>query len=322
MTDAPAGFPHRWLPVDIRFDSGEGTVKWLHFGSTSLAAPFFNHTVRWLTMDSPPAAELMTQVEVLLDVAARLPAVTPAGIIFHVSRCGSTYLGNALRTAGQVVVLSEVCVIGMVSRPGFFHGTALPRDQWNNMRRRLLDAVIRVYGHHDVASDPRVIIKWIPFGLLQMDVIRDVWPTVPFAVLIRDPLEVMVSNLERPPETFVWPSPAREGEPLEEYYARGLGLLYAAARQRLDGHALVVDYEQLSPEMVQRIASFFGITLTPGSDALRAVMATYSKDPSRVRQFSDDREHKRRHANDLVKQSAARWADPPYIALKNEVALR
>lgn len=319
MIDLPIDFPRRWLPVDVRFDSSEGTVKWIDFGATGLAAPFFNHTVGRLKSADPPAREVTTGVGMLWETAARLPAVTPAGIIFHVSRCGSTFVGNALRTADRVAILSEVCVIGMISRPGFFHQSAVPQEQWNDVRRQLLDSILRIYGHHEFASDPHVIIKWIPFGILQMDVIRAVWPTVPFAVLIRDPVEVMVSNIARPPETFVWPSPAG-GEPIEEYYARGIGLLYAAALQRLDANAMVVDYEHLTLDTILRIATFFGISLSPGSEALRAVMAAYSKDPSRLRPFSDDRELKRREASDLVRQSAARWAHPPYFALKSTLA--
>jgi hypothetical protein len=38
--------------------------------------------------------------------SALFPRIQPTGFIFHISRCGSTLLANALKTANQVLVVA------------------------------------------------------------------------------------------------------------------------------------------------------------------------------------------------------------------------
>src|SRR5437868_6806406 len=84
----------RWLPVDLSFARSDVSVRWMDFGSASLTEPFFNMTVERLR--SPPllAREMEADLASLIRRAADLPPVEPAGMIVHVSRCGSTLLSN------------------------------------------------------------------------------------------------------------------------------------------------------------------------------------------------------------------------------------
>jgi hypothetical protein len=230
-------------------------------------------------------------------------------------------VGNALRSTPNVVVLSEVSALSTVASPGFFHGSFLPDRDWPLMRQRLLSGLVSIYGHHDVATDPHVVIKWIPFGLLQMALIRSVWPTVPVAVLIRDPVEVMVSNIERPPAFMLgWRLESNEAL-LPEYCARSLGLLYSAAFHQADDTCLVLDYEQLTTNAIATLAAFFGVLLRSDSDALRRISATYSKDPTRSRTFEGDGDVKRIQATEEIRDWAARLASPWYLALRHRAGL-
>jgi len=73
--------------VPVRIDAG--WVEWLDVGTLRFTDPFFENTVRRAGRRAGIA-----------------PGPGPAGLIFHVSRCGSTLISQMLSTAGQLV-LSE-----------------------------------------------------------------------------------------------------------------------------------------------------------------------------------------------------------------------
>jgi hypothetical protein len=83
--------------------SSVGSVRWLECGSTHFAEPFFGDTIRRVMRLNPAAGEQITDLQALLDAAGQYDTVRPSGVIFHVSRCGSTVLTNALKTGARVV---------------------------------------------------------------------------------------------------------------------------------------------------------------------------------------------------------------------------
>src|SRR5580658_7118041 len=102
MPEWPQGTRHGWLPVAI--GGRYLTVRWLQFGNKALSEPFFEWSVAALRDGLPDAAEFETSIAELAKGDAA-PPVLPAGIIVHVTRCGSTLVLNALRAAENVVGL-------------------------------------------------------------------------------------------------------------------------------------------------------------------------------------------------------------------------
>jgi len=94
--------PEGWLPVEI--SERYAIVRWMRLGAEPLVEPFFSHVVERLRIRNPPAVEFETDLFALSGVQAHLPPVAPRAIIFHMSRCGSTLMLNALRAAGARVV--------------------------------------------------------------------------------------------------------------------------------------------------------------------------------------------------------------------------
>ncbi len=95
-----------WLPVTIGLDSQseETVVRWLEFGSAKLSGTVLQTDGRKTALRTePPASEAQSGLDTLLERGERLRPVTPAGFIFHVSRCGSTLIANALKTAERAV---------------------------------------------------------------------------------------------------------------------------------------------------------------------------------------------------------------------------
>ena len=102
----------------------------------------------------------------------------------------------------------------------------------------------------------------------------------------------------------------------EEYCARVLAELQHAALAALDGNCRVIDYDDLSAQRIRQLAEFFGLRLPYDPQEFLAPLRWYSKDPARKLPFRDDRQEKRRLANQQVIDAAARWAQPSYDELR------
>jgi hypothetical protein len=318
-----------WLPVRFSFTPRSVSVRWLDFGRTTLSQPFFNQTLRQLRRTEPPASERMTDLSELLRSRAAFDAVRPAGIIFHVSRCGSTFLANGLKAAENVIVLSEAAVFGVFFLPQVFRASPYPKEGWDDARRTLLECVISLYAHRFGAGTQRVVLKCHAASLLQIRLVRSVWPDVPMVVLIRDPVEVMVSNLARPSAwlrsknsparargAFGWSETEIEAMSREEFCARGIGRFCLSAAEAKDTNRDVIDYRELDIDKVYEVAQKFGIELPPrDSAAIRRVKSAYAKDLTGERTYADDSGRKQKEASELIRHEAARWARPYYEAL-------
>jgi hypothetical protein len=320
----------RWLPINFSFGSTSVSVKWLDFGHTEISDPFFNQTVKKLKSASPAAIERLTDLGVLLDCARALPFARPSGLIFHVSRCGSTLIGNALRTAERLVLLSEARPIGVLFRPSVFRDSPFPEEGWDEARKMFLDAVATIYSHR--ASEPysRLIIKCHAINLMSIRMIRASWPETPSLIVIRDPLEVIVSNFAKPARWLQWKDdqttarrvfgwPDDDGEELsaEDYSARGLGSFFDSAIRAVDDNCKIIDYSNIDSTNLQKIAAFFNINIAESTSArFQHVLTAYSKDPDGLRQFEDDQDRKQRQATEAIKESVRRWARRPYELLR------
>ncbi len=96
----------RWTPVRLDFSGPAPAVYWADLSAERFVEPFFDQTVtRWAS--GPTARPLVrTGLEALVALDGE-PSLEPAGIIFHLSRCGSTLVSRLLGTLPGVVVLAE-----------------------------------------------------------------------------------------------------------------------------------------------------------------------------------------------------------------------
>jgi hypothetical protein len=328
---APNNTEERWLPVNFTFNPSLVSVRWLEFGTKRLLDPFWNQTVRSLKLTKPPARERVTDLSAIYEATVNLPPVNPSGIIFHVSRCGSTFLSNALGTGERVTVLSEARPIGMLFNPRAFAQSPFPMERWAAVRRDLVSAVLSIYGHSEHKCDPKVVIKCHAASLLQIDLIRSIWPSVPFVILIRDPIEVIVSNLATPGgwvksrhrsldrrTPFGWTASEAQLMSTEEYCARGIARFCDTARSNMDRKCMVIDYMNLNLTTIGKVADFFNIRIAPSdSSDLRNIITMYAKDPTRKRPFENDHERKQCEATVLVRAAVKQWAQESYEAIQS-----
>lgn len=327
MTSKQTG-TENWLPLSITPDSAAKAVRWMDFGIAGLPEPLFPQTVRRLRSLTPPAAQRTTDLATLLAAGSDSGLVPPSGLIFHISRCGSTLVSNALRTGTGVVGLSEAWPIEMLLLPDFLARTSVPSDERNAMHRTLANCVTSLYAHSSRNKNPSLFIKCTPAALLQIGLIRAIWPQIPAIVIIRDPVEVIVSQLKDVP---AWRAerdiacrfqalPGEDASQLtvEEYCAQAIGRLCASACPWVGDTFRVVDYHTIDRKMVLSIAEFFGIELNPSGAEFDRVFSHWSKDPSGQRRFENDGRRKQLEASDSLRETVHQRASQDYWNLRQK----
>lgn len=320
-----------WLPVDLRFNTNPPSATWMEFGSIGLSHPFFIDTVEKLRAGVSPARELPTAMEAILETGGELPPVVPAGLIFHISRCGSTLLANSLKIANGTVVVSEAGPITNLFLPYATCIAPYPLHLWQRAQAMLLESMARIFAHYRTGQTERLIIKFVSWNLLSISIVRSIWPTAPCLILIRDPVEVAVSNLQNHGgwmrfracpqnaiELFGWGSLDLQVAQMDntEYCARIIGALCEAATQFVDDNCKILDYEHLNINTIGETAAFFGISLPKNDSRLEQLFAVDAKDPAQRRPFYTDQEAKQQLATETVKSAVCRWARESYARLK------
>ncbi len=204
------------------------------------------------------------------DLGKAPRGAAPAGVIFHVARCGSTLIAQLLKQHGAAVVYAEPLPVNELLLPPHRAG----RGEIVAALRSLGDAFARHAGKP-------YVLKLSSWNTLFCDIVADAFPDTPWVLSLRDPLEVGVSLVRQPPgwlrnaagpvepfQPFIDPDGGAR-EPAE-YVAR----LYAAfcdAAGRLDARrGLRVPYESLPAAVWDAVAPHFAL---PADDGARRRMA-------------------------------------------------
>jgi hypothetical protein len=133
-----------------------------------------------------PAAESFVHIA-REDLGKASPGTQPAGVIFHVARCGSTLISQLLKTLDNLVVYSE---------PLPFNELLLPPHK---VPRRELVAALRSLGDSFARHAGRpYVLKFSSWNTLFCGLLTEAFPGSPWILSLRDPIEVGVSLLQHP----------------------------------------------------------------------------------------------------------------------------
>lgn len=306
-TNAP---PRHWLPVELKRHQGQVVVEWLHFAGQPLSESFFEESVR--RVRTLPFNRLMRCATPLSALDEFADAPPPDGLVFHMSRCGSTLVGQMLGAVPENIVLSEPPLLDTMIRLAG-RGSVRP------------DAIAKLAGALTRSRDDRAahrFIKLDAWHAFVLPMLRALWPETPWIFLYRDPIEVLVSQ-QRRGGLHVRPGVL----PLDAYgvdaaQATGsypvwiLDHICNAALSQPDARRLLVNYSQLPGALMSSILPHFGIALDPAAaDAIAAAGTRYSKMPGR--NFVADSQAKQREASETLRRSAAPLLDT-YARLEAE----
>jgi hypothetical protein len=295
-----------WLPAASVPGTGPSQFDWAWFGDKHLRESFYLDSAR--RAGALPFNLLCRTRTDLASVIADGPgdALPLAGLVFHMSRCGSTLLAQMLGAVPEHLVASEPepldAVLLWAWREQVPLAEAVPAVR----------AIVAALGRRRGTGAERFFVKLDAWHTLSLPLLRAAFPDVPWVYLFREPIEVMVSHQRMAGmQTVAGLMPAAlfgiergpDMSPLE-YAAR---VLDAIGRAALDhwhlGGGLAIDYPDVAEAATGRIAAHFGLALTPAQRAaMRAAAGADAKTPDRS--FVDDRAAKRAEADAAVAGAA------------------
>lgn len=299
------------IPERLLLEGGEARVRWIPSDGARFTEPFFEDTLRRLRRlrSCGRNGEVVTDVDVWDRPA---PAPRPDGVVFHVSRCGSTLLSRMLATLPGSVVISEAPVIDDIVR-AHHCDERIGRDRRIAWLREAVAALAEAVD----GSPERLFIKLDCWHLFELELIRSAFPDTPLLFVYRHPLEVLVSLMRVPslllvrdtvtPAQLGMTATERDALSREELVAATLGAFYRTATGHR-AHVIPVAYDAL-PDFVW--TAMPGCSFSPGDiEALREASKRDAKDPRRT--FTPDGADKRREADPTVRAASERWAEPEY----------
>jgi hypothetical protein len=242
-----------------------------------------------------------------------------AGIIFHMSRCGSTLIRQQLAALERNIVASEPATMDAVLRaPMHVHG--LPRDVQVRWLRAMAGALAQPRN-----GETAFYLKTDCWHVHEAQLLREAFPETPWIFLYRDPVEVMVSQARMP---AVWTVPGMlhpntlhleyadwDPRQTDVYCARALANICAAGLKavRDDARGLLVNYSELPEAMEGRLGGHFGLH-EQDIPAMRQATRKDAKVPEAV--FASDREAKQAEATDRLRAVVAEHLQPVYEELE------
>ena len=305
-----------WLPAGI--GGRYSTVRWIQLGDRALSEPFFRQTVDVLRRSTPRANEFESGTGLLCESVRSLPPVQPAGVIFHVSRCGSTLLLNGLKASSHAVGVGESPALDEAMRLA-----RSPIDHWAAVGKELCNSLVSLFANYLPGGPRRVLIKCGIGSLWSVKSMRSIWPNVPFVILVRDPVEVVVSNLQRPPRWLIdgfrdprclgWgsPPPSDCTQDYPRFASWMIGHAFAEAVGAADNGGVVIDYAQLSPSLVAKIGAICGLEFSD-SDYTRCSQQFLVHAHTQSQVFESDRAIKQKAASQEILNSVAEWITPAF----------
>ena len=311
----------RWTPIRFDFSGPAPAIDWADLSEERFAEPFFDQTVaRWAS--GPRAGELVrTGLEALVALDNE-PSLEPAGMIFHLSRCGSTLVSRLLGTLPGVVVISEPSPLNAL--------LGLDPDLIDEPTLiRLVRVLVRALGRCRLGDERHLVLKCTSWNVRRRAILAAAFPDTPWIWVQRDPALVLASLLINPSGWLglgvVSPRTAQlfglDPVPVlargrVEFVARALGAMLESAATNPAGR-LSLDYADLPGAVWQRAAPHFGLDAA-SPDAIERLIEEsqfYSKDAA-PRAFSGDAPE-RRPMTDRIREAAERFAEPGYRALAN-----
>jgi hypothetical protein len=183
-----------WLPYKFATAENELQCHWFDTYGLPFAEPFFTDTIsKCRTQQSRNFKFLsVSDLGMVHEWAADLNDATPAALIFHISRCGSTLISQMLNESDENIVLSEVPFFDDILRLPFTQ----PRFEKADINELLLSAIKHYAQDRNGVSGnkKRLFIKTDSWHLFFYEQLRQLFPSVPFILIYRSPDEVFRSH--------------------------------------------------------------------------------------------------------------------------------
>lgn len=307
-----------WLPVRAVPGADAPAFDWAWFGDHPLREPSFEASVR--RMASRPLSlrfRSRTGLAALIAGAGREATLEPDGIVFHMSRCGSTLVAQMLGAVPHHIVASEAAPIDFMVQWCMASGAAL------DLQVAALRAMVAAIGRNRSGTSRRYFLKLDSWAILALPLFRAAFPDTPWIFLYRNPVEVMVSHLRTPGMHFaagqVPALGAIDAGDVRSIEDRGAAVLACYLDRAIEhmsrGGGMLVNYSELRRAMEDAIPRHFGFV--PDADERAAMSAAgrcNAKAPDQV--FADDSAGKRAAVTPAIAAAIVRHLKGPYARIE------
>lgn len=304
-----------WTPIWVRGSGGDATVEWAMV-DRPFEEPFFEQTAdRAMQHPFNRIFSRRTPFAAVEAFAGLQPGLEPNGFIFHMSRCGSTLVGQMLAALSDTIVLAEAQPLDAV----LAQSSGSDEDQAKRRLRAMVYALARPR-----RGERRLFVKWHAWHVLALPLIARAFPGVPWIFVFREPRGVLQSQSALPGSEVLAGTvdpqlsgiPAAESAAMSnvEHTARMLAAFCdAAMRAAAGGRGVFVDYATLPGSVASMVAKHFGCTPTPEElERMNDIAESDTKRPG-----TRFLERPAEAARDIVHDDlAARFLDARYAALR------
>lgn len=233
MNSTVSGDLLHWIPYRLKESGTTSYCEWLYTGDLRFEQPFFGDTASQCKSlrENSRLKKVVSDPEMLQEWSGHFESVSPAAIIFHVSRCGSTLLSQLLALDTANIALSEVPLFDEILRQGF-------RNDSMKQSITLLEHAIRFYGRKRFPEQTHLFIKTDSWHIHFYPLLRQLFPKTPFILLFRRPDEVLRSQQKQrgiqaipgliEPGIWGWDKEGITSIPMDEYMAQVLESYYSA----------------------------------------------------------------------------------------------
>jgi len=311
VTSWPLAMRSVWTPTALEWGAHGAELVW-GCGEHGDAV-FREHVVaRLRSLPLNRLFAIRTPLSETFVAAMERDALPLSGLVFHMSRCGSTLVMRALRAWPGVRTICEPALLDAA----LVLGRAGADAQWS-LLRAVVAALLQPHG-----NDRRVVIKFDAWHALALAQIAAKLPA-PWLFVYRDPAEVLASHRN---EDYVGASRmvqeasaagatfASEGA-IADAVAQALGAICAAVLPHASANRLL-DFNELPGALQSRVAPAFG--LDPEAcdrDILDDVLVHHAKRPAEA--YADDRAAKRATIDAATYAASGRWVGQSYDALQD-----
>lgn len=261
-------------------------------------------------------------------------AMSPKGLVFHESRCGSTLVANSLAAfdPDTTRVYSE-------SGPPIDAAKAYS-SAYQTQSVQLMQDVLYMMGRTSNPLEENLFFKIQSIGVKSMKFFREAFPDVPFAFVYRDPVQVMMSHLKTRGTTRAvclrqWKRPARDTKDLvkktegfkdvsinslssEEFCAAHLATLCQVAIDQIKdskGKGKLINYSDLPNVLIDSIIpKHFGVgsLSEEAKENILKVNEKYSKGRNTGKVWEEDNTMKEAKAWEGLKDASKKFMKPVY----------
>lgn len=313
----------QWLPY--RYHPKTRSISWC-IPDGRATEPFQDQTiVRYREQLVNQLLAPKTSLSSLLESRLTVPELSPAGFIFHLSRCGSTLVSGSIMELASASVLSESpalteCLLD----------TSLTQEEQRELLLLLMRLQAQAVAPFVQGDVQHLVVKWNAWDILQWPLIRSLFPQAPVIFLIRNPVEILASHQKSAGRHMAGdPSMAAfdgsfalaNGEDMLAMRTRVLQNLFSEMKRWCwQPGVQVIDYRQLSGKTIVDVLKIFSLLPTTSErEAITKRMGFNAKELGQS--FSSD-SHQKQLAFSAVEREHIYTAAMPLYASLLELAIQ